>query len=266
MGNNPEGVTPNGDEHKSPGANESDQTIPKVRFDQVIEERNEQRDAREQSDRELQALRESQARLEGQLEASQQQSTKQQQPVEYSRPQLAAMVDNGQISQADMDVTLESQLRTKITSELEQSFDAKLNQVGMKNELDSQFTDYQGLVPGIMDPAHENRRKVQEEFTYLTNTLGMPANRETELAATRSVFGTVENLRRAKDSTANDRETHQETGGEGGGGSTFNGAAESNTSILKKLSAGKKQHYAKMIEAGRHKDWDEVAELERKYG
>lgn len=245
--------TPPGDKGEGEGSGGSDDKrgpngwIPKVRLDEVLRRQDKLQE-------ELQAEREQRIRLEERVKAD---DTK---PKPYTRAELLAAVENGQITQAQADEAWEAQITAKVTESVTRDWLQHETAKERAKRVSSEISRYKAVVPDVTDTASETRQKVAAEFQYLVS-IGQPKTVETELAALRSVLGPVDRLEK-RDVTREKRPTHQEGNGGGGrpprDGGNPNGPAN--------LPPRYKAHYERMIEKGMYSGWDDKrlqAELKR---
>ena len=190
-----------------------------------------------QLERDLQSEREGRIRLDEQTKSSQPKET-------YSRAELLSMVDDGQLSQLKADSLWESQIEKNVTEKVLQQVESSNANSRVGRELDR----YIEIVPDLMKDGSEDRAKVATEFSYLVGH-GSPGDQSTQLAALRTVYGSIEKL--SKKSTQHVG-THQETGG------GLKPEPKTEKGLLKTLSSREKAHYEKGIEKGLYKGWDDV--------
>ena len=181
-----------------------------------------------------------------------------QMPKVYTKADLKAGVDGGQITQEQADDILDRQREAQITERAETVALETVTRAATKERIDKDLKSYKRLKPEIMDKSSETRGKIVEEFTYLVG-IGKPRDEATELAAIRAVLGPLQNLERAARASRSE-DPHQEGGGSGGE-RPKGGAGKG---LVDKLDARAKEHYEKGIKQGRYKDWKEV-EAELKY-
>lgn len=181
----------------------------------------------------------------------------QQQPKEYTRAELQAAVDAGQISQVDADRTLEEQQTRRITAHVKETVTTETRQEQLVKTLNAEIDRYREFRPDIENPGTSDRKAVEEAFTYQTAVLGKdPNDLRTEVDALNVVFGPASKLQNGREQIA---ETHQEVGSDGGG----EGARNEAGNPPKGLSRDMKEYYGKKIDQGFYKDWSEVGkELE----
>jgi hypothetical protein len=179
------------------------------------------------------------------------------QPKVYTRAELKALVENGQITQEQADDRWDRQREVQLReSARKEALDAVTGHA-TKERIDSDIAAYVRLRPEIKEAGSELREQIREEFKYLTS-IGKPADTSTELAAIRAVLGPISKLEKAA-SAERSQESHQESGG---GGSRPKGGA--GKTLAEKLNPRYREHYEKGIQQGRYKDWKDV-ESELKY-
>lgn len=170
-------------------------------------------------------------------------------PKVYTKAELTAAVEAGQINQAQADAQIEFQNDLRAA---QIARDTVLQET-QKSTVDSQLAEYKALVPGLLERG-EVYQKVKAEFDFL-RSLGDPNTVATELKAIRAVHGPLDKLRAAK-SGRTSHESQRETGGEGGAGPR-GGKGEL------KLTERQREHYAPRVGRGKlYPDWKAVeAEL-----
>ena len=191
--------------------------------------------------------------------ADSQQPKREEAPKRYTRKELNAAVEAGQISRDQADEVWDTQVRTEATEVAARTAREVVVGNATKERIDADLASYKRLKPEIMDKSSETRGKIVEEFTYLVG-IGKPRDEATELAAIRAVLGPLEKLERVARASRSE-ESHQESGGSGSGDRPKGGGGKG---LVDKLDARAKEHYEKGIKQGRYKDWKEV-EAELKY-
>ena len=183
---------------------------------------------------ELEALREGQKTLETQLQAERLEKARLEERLNQPPPaepapkprateaQLQAAVDEGTISQAQMNSELARQMREDITNEVKTSLTQEFEAKEQLKTVKAQFDGYVENRPDVKVEGTEDRRRVQEEIQALME-LGHAYDMRTEVAAMRTVFGSLD---RVKETTRKRREVHQEAGGAGGGDAGGSGTAK----------------------------------------
>ena len=202
---------------------------------------------------ELQREREERIRLEERTKV-QEETAKKAEP-EWSWDQLEGAIADGKITRAWANDYREKVVEERATKKAEQRLEAKLSSTSQQTTVQGEMDRYKRAVPEVMQPGSAERVKVEREYTYLTQTLGYPATRATELAAMRAAFGdtdTVERAAVAKTSTT--KEAYQETQ------SSSHKPTGKTTDPVKGLDDRTRKHYEKMIERGRYSGWDAVRE------
>jgi len=208
-----------------------EQTIPKVRFDEAT---GKLKDELRQINEALQNEREARIRAEERQET----------PAEtLSHAELQNQVDEGVITQAQANAIAEKQLTEKITANLRKEYSTAT----LTQKVGEEISKYRELLD--LETHSDDWNKIKKEYEYLVS-IGQPANASTQLVAIRNKFGSLDKVRKLKETP----ETHQETGG--------NAPPETNDNPLK-LNARQKAYYEKRI-GTIYKNWDEVKE-ELKY-
>ena len=170
-------------------------------------------------------------------------------PKRYTRAELKAAVDAGQINSDQSEEIWAKQVTEQAGEEAERRALAAVSVRSTKERVDADLTKYKRLAPEIMDESSDVRRRIREEFTALAET-GMPSRGPqalaTELAAIRAVLGPLDKLE-----TARTARRHQESDEQSGGGE---GRKSSGKTAWDRLDARQKAYYEKGIQAGRYKD------------
>lgn len=179
-------------------------------------------------------------------------------PKVYTKAELKAGVDGGQITQEQADDIWDTQRETQIAARVETVALETVTRQATKERIDTDLAAYKRLKPEIMEQGSETREKIREEFTYLAS-IGKPRDAATELAAIRAVLGPLAKLDKSA-SAARSQESHEETGGGGSGGRP---KGNSSKKLVDHLAGDAKKFYERAIEQGRYpKGWDDVeAEL-----
>jgi hypothetical protein len=224
------------------------QTVPKWRLDQVLGQLRSERDKSGQLEDRI-------AKLET--------AASQPQTHQYTATELDAFVNEGRISQTQASEILLKQAEQRTEARIESEVSSRTAAIARDSTLGTEMSAYVDKVPDLQDTSSEVFGRVQQEFNYLTGTLGMPSDSiETQLAAVRGVLGPVNSIGANQPSTRR-VETHQETGGAGAGDedNAFSGDLQ-----WSDLSAGQRAYYDNEIRNGTYKDREEVLKLEGQYG
>jgi hypothetical protein len=204
---------------------------------------------------ELQREREERIRLEERTKVQAEEKKKAE--PEWNWEQLEGFIAEGKITRAGANEYREKIVSERATVAAEARIEAKLQSTSRQTTVQSEVDRYKRAVPEVMQPGSAERVKVEREFAYLTQTLGYPGTRETELAAMRAALGdadTVERSAQAKHATPKEPfvETH----------SSSHKPTANGKDLIKGLDDRSRKHYEKMIKHGRYSGWEEVrAEL-----
>ena len=165
---------------------------------------------------------------------------------EFTRAELQAQVDDGRMTPDESDRILDGQterrIEEKVSHRIESAAQTKTHATAMQTEIGR----YTSARPDIMVDGTEDRSLVAAELTRQIVELGRPDNVETELTALMAVFGPSNRLQTGREK---ERQTHQETGSDGGG--------EGKKETSPKLPDRVKKHYEKMIGMGMYSGWDD---------
>lgn len=171
------------------------------------------------------------------------------QPKQYTRGELNAAVQSGQITQEAADQVWEDQIVARAEARATQVSLENVVRAQRKERVDSDISRYTALEPDILVEGSEIRNKVAKEFKFFID-LGDPRTPDTELKAIRAALGPIDQLELAKSGTSH-YDTHRETGDSGGSGRKAKKFEDM-------LSPRERAYYQKGIDSKRYKDWDEV--------
>lgn len=172
----------------------------------------------------------------------------------FTRAQLRASVNAGDISEDQMDEILESQLEKKIAVRVETTARTTVQTTETARTVQGEIDKYVDAHPDLIVTDSELRAKVQGEFDYLVKFGDNPKDPATQLKAIRAAVGPLTQQGRRKQP-----EHHEDVGGGGGESERTETAG-----WAKGLSATQKKHYDKLINSGVYKgatDPKLVAEL-----
>ena len=167
-------------------------------------------------------------------------------PKTWTRAELAQLVDNGDINQAQADELMDRQHEFQVKRQIHETVTQGLTQQSRQTRIESQIDRYKELVPDVADES-DTRRRVAAEYRYLVDDLGDPEGHATELKALRAVLGPLEKLQAPRRPAP----AHEETNGEGGGESSPEG-------FPKDMPRKHRDYYQKMLDDGFYKDMDAV--------
>lgn len=177
----------------------------------------------------------------------------------YTKTDLKAAVDAGQITQDQADDIWDRQRETQIRESAKREALDAVTERETKERIDADLASYKRLKPEILEHGSDKRQEIEAEFKALRKA-GLPNDLRTELAAIRAVLGPLEKLEKsAKATRAQDSE--QQGGGQGGEPKNKGGSGKK---LVDHLKGDAKEHYERGIKQGRYKDWDAV-EAELKY-
>lgn len=234
--------------------------IPKVRFQEVVAEKNSAQD-------ELAKEREARIRLEERLNSSRPVDK----PVdkELTRVELRALIERGDITQEQADSYMDAQIEKRAVDKARASVEATMATQSRLSSVSSQLGEYAKLVPNAAVRGTPERLAAERAYVEVVERLGPPKGKEQELAyeltALERVFGTVTNLKRAGDKRAAHEPFADTTTaappGVKTGDNRGSGVSVDERAVRAKLNARQAEHYDKMIKAGRYRGgWKEVGE------
>ncbi len=245
-GGAPAGGSPNGGQD---GSQDDGETISKTQFIAALNSAERKREA------EVAALRAEMEGLKAQVKAKPADA-----PKRYSRADLNAAVEAGQITQAQADAQWEAQVHEDAETRAERVALAVVSGNDRKKLVDSELARYTAVAPEILDDSHDARKDIKAAFKSLVELGDDPKDVATQLKAVRSVMGPIDRLERSRGGRSQ-HEHHRETGG-GSGGS---GSGQRKTGkLVDQLTQEAREHYENQIKRGHVKDWAAV-EDELKY-
>ncbi|MHC4646311.1 MAG: hypothetical protein ACYTBJ_12490 [Planctomycetota bacterium] len=227
-----------------------EQAIPKERVNAMI--------AAAKADAETRAAKaEERARLEAELRRDLEARSrppatppsKSEEKAPLSRAQLRLLMDEGKITQDEMDAEIERQIEARVEQRVTSTQDVKSRAVQINTEIDK----YIERVSDLKDPTSDNRKRVQVEYAKLRK-LNYPDDASTELVALRAVLGDLDKIE-IPETGHKDREVDQTTHSSGGGEDAE--PEQKGPGPLEGLKPEFVEYYTKGIEEGRYKGWDD---------
>ena len=229
------------------------------RFKQVWARAKKAEERAAQVEAEVRTEREERIRLEERLKAKE--STAAQQP-QLTWDQLQAAVDAGTLTMAKAFEIRDQQLYDRWQRDQAARDDTNARLASTSTEM----AEYKKLVPTVLTPGSDERRKVEQEFGYLVQRLGRPSTKEQELsmelAAARAAFGDLDTLRTKQQLASKPlgREPYMDTS------SAQRKAPETKKDFRSTLSAREVAHYERMMRKGRYPGgWDDVKKEHEDY-
>ena len=176
-------------------------------------------------------------------------------PKELSTAELRQAVDEGKLTEDESEAIKARQIEKRVTAKVTEEVETKLAAQNRGERVSTEIGRYKEAIPDLTDTDSAAFKKVQTEFSYLTQQ-GYDANDpRTELIAVRGAFGDIDRLQKIEPGK---RETHQETGGHSGPNT------ESTDGAPKDMPADTKRYYQDQINQGTVVDW-EAAKAEYSY-
>lgn len=163
---------------------------------------------------------------------------------EYTRVELQEFVEGGRMSQEDADRLLETQQTRRVEKTVSENLETKFRENTLAGKITAEIERYKELKPEIMEDGSSLRQEVSDAYAYHVS-LGKPENLQTELDALITVLGPAAKLQVAREK---ERETHQDTGSDGGGEESATGGWP------KEMPAATKRYYEDLINKGVHAD------------
>ncbi len=176
---------------------------------------------------------------------------------EYSRAEINAAVDRGDITASDGEGVWDKQQDARTQRLAREAASDLLKTTKLTATLDDRIGDYSELAPKAFVEGTPERQRVKKQYDYLIS-IGQPATKSTELAALSLALGDIDGLRAASRGTVR-RETFEDVGGgdaDGGGqGSTGDGIPKGMT-----LTATQRSYYQQKIDRGIYPNWKAVVD------
>jgi hypothetical protein len=228
-----------------------------VRFEQVYARS-------KQAERALAAEREKSIALEARLTALETKTTTKA-DEEYTPAQLEAFIAQNQITRADATEYIQKQTLKKAVETAKQEIQQEFVATDRISKLNQGVAAYLEAIPAIKDVNSADRIRLEEEYEWLASVEGVDATKlkpvekqALQLKALRSVFGSLDNVKKRTTVTTN-VETQQELPG----GNPPPRNPNPDQALINALKPHEVAHYKKMMAAGRYVGgWkDVVAEL-----
>ncbi len=198
-----------------------------------------------------QALEREVSELKGRMETLNKQQTA---PKQYTRHELEQLIDDGKLDRSKADQIMDAQIEARVRQSVTDDVRAEMVTRSRDDRVAAELDRYVASIPDVATPGTDARRRVEQEFQYLTS-LGDAPNKATELKALRAVFGPADGLQKSEPS----RETHQEAGEDTGG----EDSGMRTDGIPKGLTEAQRVYYKQLIGTV-YRNWKEV-EDELKY-
>jgi len=199
---------------------------------------------------ERQQEREERIRLEERLKVKEEQQTQK----EMSWEELENGIAEGKWSRAQAQEYKDKMTEQRLAKKFEEQERQKVSSTRILGEI----SQYQQLIPEVMQPGSEERARYEREYAYMVRELGMPKNHATELAAVRAAFGDVETVktRRASKQVTTEQEPFMET-------HTTQRLKPATKSFKDTLQPWEREGYERLIKNHVYKDWKEVEEEQK---
>ncbi|MHC4222991.1 MAG: hypothetical protein ACYSUN_03290 [Planctomycetota bacterium] len=248
---NPEGAT-----HSEPGSEEN--RIPKSRVDEMVGKAKEE--TRAEGQRENDRLRQDldqERRLRADAEAR---ASARSEPKPVTRSELTKMVEDGAITQPQMDAELDRQKKLAEDARIDARVEEAVTTRVVTGDLRAEQDRYIAARPDLEKRGSDDHQKAGVQMQQLLKE-GHPDTLRTEVLALRMAFGPIASLERSPD----ERETHED-----GGNVTETGERGTRTQRdagpPKELDARRRDYYNAEIARGVYTGWDDpkvVRQLKR---
>ncbi len=131
-------------------------------------------------------------------------------PKELSPAELQQAVDEQRMTAAEAEAIRDRQMERRVEAKVSKRVEQQTEVQAIANRTSAELDRYTKAIPALGDQSSAEFEKVKGEFNYQVS-LGMPADKRTELLAVRAAFGDVSKLEKIGDPAP--PESHQETGG-----------------------------------------------------
>ena len=166
-------------------------------------------------------------------------------PKKFTKAELDEAVENGKMSRDKADDYYETQLKSEIVTETA----GAVAQATREQRQVETINSYEAAVPALQDEASDAYQHVIRQYAHLTNTLGLPANNATMIAALEATCGPLNALGKGKaGSKKADFEPLSEVGSGGGAPADARGKPKGKT--WNELSAGQRKFCDEAIVRG----------------
>jgi hypothetical protein len=215
------------------------------RFKQIYARAKEAERRKDELAAELQREREERIRLEERQKVREESAAPPER--EYSWNELEVFISEGKLTRAQAQTYRESLIEKKAKAEAAKLVEGHLNLNTREVTVGRTLDRYKELKPEMMTPGSPERKRLESEYQFLVGTLGYPATLQTQLAAARAAFGDVSVLETQAKLKAKhvEREGHMET-------HTNQRPPAKAKDPIATLSPEAKEHYTRMIKAGRY--------------
>ncbi len=169
----------------------------------------------------------------------------------YSRAELKRAVEQGKISDDEMESIWEQQVEKRIAAEVQKTTENTFGNASREAQVSNQIAAYAEKLPDLRDKDSDAFRRVREEYDFLVSAGDPKDSLLTELKAIRAAFGPVDRIKRAK---ANRPETHQEGSDRGG---DFSRSQNDEDGAPGDIPARFRTFYRTQINKGIYNGWDD---------
>jgi hypothetical protein len=166
-----------------------------------------------------------------------------------TRAELRVFVDEGKITQDEMDAELERQIELRVEQRVASKQDVK----SRAEQINSEIEQYLERVNDLDDPTSDNHKRVRAEFAALRKR-GFPNDATTELVSLRAVLGDLGKIE-IPETGNKDREVDQTT--HSGSGGEESETETTGPGPLKGLKPEFVSYYKQGIEDGRYSGWED---------
>lgn len=227
-----------------------EQSIPKERVNAMIASAKAEAEAKAAAAEERARLESGRRReLEARVQSHATPTPKPEEKPPLSRAELRLLVDEGKITQDEMDSEVERQMEMRVEQRVASVQDTKSRAVKINTEIDQ----YMKRVPDLDDPTSDNHKRVTAEFKALRER-DFPNDATTELAALRAVLGDLDKIK-IPETGHKDREVDTTTHSSSGSDESYK--KESGPGPLEGLKPDFVEYYTEGIKAGRYTGWDD---------
>jgi len=176
-------------------------------------------------------------------------------PQVYTRAQLKQYVEQGQLSEEQMEQYLDQQRERQLERKLTEKLTREISQGEQHKTIQQRIKAYTDAKPELLKTGSEERTAIQKRYAELVEEMGLPtstaAEREkVELLALREVYGGPESLRPVQETTGR-RETKRTASG------SNRSSAPDKSDPLRGLTPGHRSYFESRITHGEFKGFED---------
>lgn len=175
-------------------------------------------------------------------------------PKDATDTELSQLVARGAITQAQADALKSERDTKRLRATVKDEVLREVRGEAALTATQADIARYVELEPALGDRNSEISKRAAAAYKRLIGR-GLPDSQATQLAAVEQVLGPLDALTAAR--TPGRRETHEETGGTGGGSAATAGGDDAPADLFKGVENRWRAHYRDMIGKGQYQGWDD---------